>query len=151
MDRSPLPPGFCRELGEIGNPRVAGLRRCDPEQQFRPKPMSASPGNLFNLNGANYDRSQLPPEGQQLLGLLTEAQNELTRLENRKALLQAAQQQLIRQLKPLLPPPIPSQPDGAVGILGHTSKEIPTTPVEKPEEEPAPFPDNIPADIRAKH
>ena len=112
--------------------------------------MSTIPGNLFTLNGANYDSSQLPPEGQQLLGLLTEAQNELTRLENRKALLQAAQQQLISQLKPLLPPPIPSQPAGAVGILGRASKEIPTTPVEMPEEEPAPFPDNIPEEIRAK-
>ena len=112
--------------------------------------MSATPENLFTLNGANYDGNQLPPEGQQLLGLLTEAQNELTRLEKRKALLQAAQQQLISQLKSLLPPPIPSQPAGAVGILGRASKEIPTTPVEKPEEEPAPFPDNIPEEIRAK-
>ena len=112
--------------------------------------MSATPENLFTLNGANYDGNQLPPEGQQLLGLLTEAQNELTRLEKRKALLQAAQQQLISQLKSLLPPPIPSQPAGAVGILGRASKEIPNTPVEKPEEEPAPFPDNIPEEIRAK-
>ena len=112
--------------------------------------MSATPGQLFTLNGANYDGSQLPPEGQQVLTLLTEAQNELARLETRKALLQAAQQQLINQLKPLLPPPIPSQPAGAVGILGRASKEIPTTPVEKPEEEPAPFPDNIPEEIRAK-
>ena len=112
--------------------------------------MSATPGQLFTLNGANYDGNQLPPEGQQLLALLTEAQNELARLETRKALLQAAQQQLISQLKPMLPPPIPSQPAGAVGILGRASKEIPTTPVEKPEEEPAPFPENIPEEIRAK-
>lgn len=112
--------------------------------------MSATPGQLFTLNGANYDGSQLPPEGQQLLALLTEAQTELARLETRKALLQAAQQQLINQLKPLLPPPIPSQPAGAVGILGHASDQIPTTPVEKPELEPAPFPDTIPEEIRAK-
>lgn len=112
--------------------------------------MSATPGNLFTLNGANYDGNQLPPEGQQLLALLTEAQNELTRIETRKALLQAAQQQLISQLKPLLPPPIPSQPAGAVGILGRASEEIPTTPVEKPEEEPAPFPEDIPEAIRVK-
>ena len=112
--------------------------------------MSATPGNLFGLNGANYDANQLSPEGQQLLILLNDAQNELARLETRKALLQAAQQQLIGQLKPLLPPPISNQPDGASGILGKASKEIPSTPAQKPEEEPAPFPDNIPEEIRAK-
>ena len=51
-------------------------------------------------------QQQLPPEGQRILSLLSEAQNELTRLESRKALLQAAQKQLIGQLKPLLPPPV---------------------------------------------
>ena len=106
-------------------------------------------GHIFNLNGANYDGNQLPPEGQKVLALLNEAQAELARLETRKALVQAAQQQLINQLKPLLPPPIPSQPAGAMGILGHASDQIPTTPVEKPDEEPAPFPDNIPEAIRA--
>jgi hypothetical protein len=111
--------------------------------------MSATPAQQFTLNGANYDGSQLPPEGQRVLALLNEAQAELSRLETRKALLQAAQQQLINQLKPLLPAPIPSQPAGAVGILGHASDQIPTTPVQKPAEEPAPFPDNIPDEIRA--
>ena len=106
--------------------------------------MSAAPGNVFNLNGVAYDGSKLPPEGHQLLGLLNEAQNELSRLENRKVLLQAAQIQLIRQLTPLLPPPIPTQQAGASGIQGHASQDIPTTPVEKPENEPAPFPDNHP-------
>ena len=114
-----------------------------------PTPMSATPAQQFTLNGANYDGSQLPPEGQRVLALLNEAQAELSRLETRKALLQAAQQQLINQLKPLLPAPIPSQPAGAVGILGHASDQIPTTPVQKPAEEPAPFPDNIPDEIRA--
>lgn len=106
--------------------------------------MSATPGNVFNLNGVAYDGSQMTPEGHQLLGLLTEAQSELTRLENRKVLLQAAQQQLLRQLTPLLPPPITNQPDGTSVIQGRASKEIPTTPVDKPSEEPAPFPDNHP-------
>ena len=113
--------------------------------------MSATPGNVFNLNGVAYDGSQMLPEGHPILGLLTEAQNELTRLENRKVLLQAAQQQLIRQLKPLLPSPIPNQPDGASGILGRASQEIPTTPVDKPEVEPAPFPENIPKELRGNH
>ena len=111
--------------------------------------MSATPAQLFTLNGTNYDGNQLPPEGQRVLALLNEAQTELARLETRKALLQAAQQQLINQLKPLLPAPIPSQPAGAVGILGHASDQIPTTPVEKPAEEPAPFPEEIPEEIRA--
>lgn len=106
--------------------------------------MSATPGNVFNLNGVAYDGSQLTPEGHRLLGLLTEAQSELTRLENRKVLFQAAQLQLIRQLTPLLPPPLPTQQAGTSGIQGRASEEIPTTPVEKPEEEPAPFPENSP-------
>ena len=105
---------------------------------------------VFNLNGANYYISQLSPEGQQIIELITEAQDELRRLENQKALLQVAQQQLIKQLKPLLANPIDSQPYGANGTLGCASDQIPTTPVEKPEEEPAPFPDNIPDEIRAK-
>ena len=112
--------------------------------------MSATPGNLFTLNGANYDGNQLPEEGQQLLSHLNNAQIELARLETKKALLNAAQQQLISQLKPLLPPPISNQPDGAAGILGQASKEIPTTPVAKPEQEPAPFPEDIPAGMKAK-
>ena len=106
--------------------------------------MSATPGNLFTLNGAQYDGSQLPPEGQRLLGLITEAQSELARLETRKSLLQAAQQQLIAQLKPLLPAP------SHTGILGQASDVIPTTPAQKPEQEPSPLPDNLPAAVRAK-
>ena len=106
--------------------------------------MSATPGNVFNPNGVAYDGSQLTPEGPQLLGLLTEAQTELTRLENRKVLLQAAQIQLVRQLTQLLPQPISTQQAGTEGIMGRASQEIPTTPVEKPEEEPAPFPNNHP-------
>ena len=112
--------------------------------------MSTTPDNLFTLNGENYDGNQLPPEGQQLLSLLNDAQKELARLETQRELLKAAQQQLISNLKPLLLPPISSQPDGASGILGEASKEIPTTPVEKPEQEPSPFPNNIPKEIRAK-
>lgn len=108
--------------------------------------MSTTPGNLFTLNGAQYDGSQLPPEGQRLLGLITEAQSELARLETRKSLLQAAQQQLIAQLKPLLPAPTPSH----TGILGQASDVIPTTPAQKPEQEPSPLPDNLPAAVRAK-
>jgi hypothetical protein len=111
--------------------------------------MSATPSHVFNLNGANYDSNQLPPEGQQLMALLREAQAELNQLEIRKALLQAAQQQLIGKLKPLLPAPIPTQPDGAVGILGHCSDQIPTTPAERPSEEPAPFPSSVPEHISA--
>ena len=61
-----------------------------------------------------------------------------------QSVLQAAQLQLIRQLTPLLPPSIPTPLAGASGIQGHASQDIPTTPVEKPENEPAPFPDNHP-------
>jgi len=112
--------------------------------------MVTEPSQVFNLNGANYDSSKLSTEGQQILKLLTEAQNELLRLENHKALIEAGQQQLIQQLKPLLTDPVNSKPAGTSGILGCASDQIPTTPVEKPEEEPAPFPINIPEEIRAK-
>ena len=112
--------------------------------------MATETSQVFQLNGSNYDSSKLSPEGQQVLGLLTEAQNELSRLENRKALFQAAQQQLINQLKPLLPAPIASQPTDDAEVLGCASDQIPTTPAEKPQEKPAPFPNNIPEEIRAK-
>jgi len=112
--------------------------------------MTATPSQRFTLNGADYDSSQLSPEGQRLLNLITEAQSEMGRLDTQKTLLQMAQQQLINQLKPLLPPPIPSQPAGAVGVLGHASDRIPTTPVDKPEQEPAPFPETIPEAIRGR-
>lgn len=105
---------------------------------------------MFTINGTSFDSSKLSPEGQQLLALLVEAQNELVRLETRKSLLQLAQQQLILQLKPLLPVSEVSQPGVGTGILGNASKEIPTTPVEKPNSEPAVFPDTIPDEIRAK-
>ena len=112
--------------------------------------MSTPSGHVFTINGTNFDSSQLSPEGQQLLALLTESQNELVRLETRKALLQAAQQQLITQLKPLLPVSEVSQPNTGLGVLGTASTEIPTTPVEKPNSEPAVFPDSISDEIRAK-
>jgi len=113
--------------------------------------MPTTQGNLFTLNGAQYDGNHLPKEGKHLLGLITEAQNELIRLETRKALLQAAQQQLINQLKPLMPSPIHSQPPDTVGIIGSASMEIPTTPVEKPDKHPASLPDNLPEAIKSKH
>lgn len=103
---------------------------------------------MFNLNGKNYDRNQLSEEGKQILQLLTEAQNEVKRIETQKSLLQAAQQELINRLKPLLPDPIYATPKSAAGIRGEASNEIPTTPTEKPEEEPAPFTDNIPEHFR---
>ena len=111
--------------------------------------MSSPSGHVFNLNGIDYDSTQLSSEGKQVFALLQEAQSELNQLDVRKALLQAAQQQLIGKLKPLLPAPIPSQPDGAVGILGHGSDQIPTTTVERPSEEPASFPSSIPEQISA--
>lgn len=109
--------------------------------------MSASPSQPFNLNGVTYDASQLPPAGQHLFQLIQEAQAELTRLETRKALLQAAQQQLISQLKPLLPATAPG--DTGMVILGQASETIPTTPSLKPDHQPSPLPDSLPAAIRA--
>lgn len=110
--------------------------------------MSANTSTTFNFNGAEYDSNQLSPQGRQLLTLIHEAQNELVRLETRKDLINAAQKQLVSQLKPLLPQPIPSQPAGTLGVQGRASAEIPTTPVEEPKEEPVPLPDNLPAAIK---
>ena len=108
--------------------------------------MSATPGTIITINNVSYDTNQLPPQAQPLVQLLLDTQSELQRLEHRKAITQLAQQQLLVQLTPLLPPQQP-QPTGPV-ILGQASATIPTTPVEKPAEEPAPFPENIPPEIR---
>ena len=112
--------------------------------------MNSPNSNLFSINDAQYDATQLPPEGQRLYKLLGDAQNELTRLETQKALLQAAQQELINQLKPLLPKTQQTIGTESNGVQGHASKQIPTTPAIKPEGEPAAFPQNIPNAIRRK-
>lgn len=112
--------------------------------------MSTIQDNLFTLNGAQYDSNHLPTDGKQIYGLLNEAQNEMKKLETRKALLIAAQQHLINQLKPLLPAPIVSQTQDAGITMGRTSTEIPTSPTEKPVKEPVPLPDNLPEMIKSK-
>lgn len=112
--------------------------------------MNTHAGNQFTLNNVVYDGDQLPPDGQQLLALLAEAEKELVRLETRQTLLKLAQQQLIAQLKPLLPVSVDSESYAPVVILGQPSKEIPITLVNKPDVEPASFPENIPDEIRAK-
>ena len=109
----------------------------------RQQTMSSSTSPQFTINGTNYDGKLLAPEGQQLLALLNEAQNELTRLETQKALLKSAQQQLITQLKPFLPAPTSNKTQNTAKILGMASDEIPTTPVRQPESEPAELPNNI--------
>ena len=112
--------------------------------------MQDEPNTLFTLNGAQYDITQLPAEGQKLVALLKEAQNELGRLEIRRELLQASQQQLINLLKPLLPEPNQGTNPQTVRVLGEASTTIPTTPVIPPDEQPAPFPENLPEAFRAK-
>ena len=79
-----------------------------------------------------------------LLNLINEAQSELARLETQKVLLNSAQQQLIQQLKPLLPPPVETQAlVGTQDVLGKASDKIPTTSVIEPEQKPSPLPDII--------
>ena len=112
--------------------------------------MSSTANQLLTINGAHYDVSQLPPEGQKLLSLLTEAQSELTRLETRRELLQASQQQLLSLIKPLLPAPLPNPNETAATVLGKASETIPTTPVTEPDEQPAPFPENLPDAFQAR-
>ena len=119
--------------------------------------MSTASSHMFTLNDHTYDSSQLSPEGQQVLELLTAAQSELAKLETHQALLMAAKQQLINQLKQLLPPPVPNQigsvgggGGGAVNNVGQASDEVPNTSTQKPTSRPEPLPENLPEDIRAK-
>ena len=108
------------------------------------------PGQIFRLNNIEYNTNHLNEEAKRLLTLINESQKELNRVETQKTLLEAARQQLIDQLKPLLPDPGMMQQTGASGILGQASDRIPTTNVEKPNQEPSSFPENIPSTIVAK-
>ncbi|MBM5809016.1 MAG: hypothetical protein FJ051_04225, partial [Cyanobacteria bacterium M_surface_9_m1_291] len=62
----------------------------------------------FRLNGVDYDTASLSAEGQRLVALLNQAHAEQTRLQGQLVLMQAAQQQLLEQLKPLLAAPAPA-------------------------------------------
>ena len=107
--------------------------------------------NLITVNGNHYDADQFSPEGQRLVRLITEAQSEMARLETKQMLLNAAQQQLVQQLKPLLPQMVSDKASsGNVEILGEASDQIPTTSVEKPDKEPSPLPDAMPDSVRSK-
>lgn len=112
--------------------------------------MSGTLDRTFNLNGKIYDGNQLSQEGQQLFALLKEAQNEIVRLDIQKALLQASQQHLISQLKPILPEPVSNENKFNQEIISEASETIPTTTSAQPEEKLAPFPNHIPTTIIAK-
>ena len=112
--------------------------------------MQTEQNNVFTLNGTTYDITKLPPEGQKLVGLLKAAQDELSSLDIRRELLQSSQQHLLSLLKPLLISSTTATGTGAVKILGKASDTIPTTPVTPPDEQPAPFPENLPEAFRAK-
>ena len=114
-------------------------------KQFK---MSDSSENIFSLNGEKYNISELPPEANQLLSLINEAQNEMSRIETRKALLSLAQQQLIEQLKPLLPKRLPQSKSQNLGIIGNASQEIPTTTTKKPNGYIQSFPEETPKEFR---
>ena len=104
--------------------------------------------NIFNFNGRDYDKTKLPQEGQDLLDLIHEAQQEISRIDRQRSLIQAGKQHLITQLKPLLNN---AQVDisTTTDVIGDASREIPTTSVKEPDEEPAPFPENLPSQIKA--
>ena len=112
--------------------------------------MQTEQNNVFTLNGTTYDITKLPPEGQKLVGLLKAAQDELSRLDIRRELLQSSQQHLLSLLKPLLVSSTTATGTGAVKILGKASDTIPTTSVTPPDEQPAPLPENLPEAFRAK-
>ncbi len=104
----------------------------------------------ITINGSHYEVSQLSQEGKKLVALLTEAQNELERLDVRRELLQASQQHLLSLLKPLLPAPIQPTANQGSKVLGKASDVIPTTPVTPPDTNPAPFPKNLPEAFKAQ-
>ena len=110
--------------------------------------MSESSENVFSLNGEKYNINDLGPEAKQLLNLINEAQSEMSQIETKKALLSLAQQQLIGQLKPLLPKKSINTNSQNLGIIGNATLEIPTTPATKPESQITPIPEDTPAEIR---
>lgn len=112
--------------------------------------MNSPSSQVFNINGINYDCTELPLRGQKLLILLAEAQAELVKLETHQELLKIAQQQLIAELKPLLPTASITQEKVGPTILGETSKNIPSTASFKPDDNPAPLPDNVPDQFKKK-
>lgn len=109
--------------------------------------MQTDSPSSFDLNGSVYDTNKLTPEGKRLIALITEAQTEMGRIDTKKTLMQAAQQQLITQLKPLLPEPETVKHE-TIQILGQASSEIPTTSVNQPNQNPEPLPKNTPASIK---
>ena len=111
--------------------------------------MPNNTSQTFTLNNVSYDSSQLSKEGQNIFQLLREAQNELVKLETQKALLQAAQQQLINELKPFLAEIKKNQPT-TPSVLGEASSEIPETDAIKPEKEPLSMPENLPQTIKKR-
>lgn len=111
--------------------------------------MSKQNANIFTLNNCEYDLEKLCQDGKYIIGLINSCQAELEQIETKKLLMQAAQQQLINQLKPLLKGAEANSFTGQLGIIGNASVEIPSTDAKKPTEHPAPFPENIPDEIRA--
>ena len=112
--------------------------------------MQNEQNNLFTLNGTTYDITQLPPEGQKLVGLLKAAQDELNRLDIRRELFQSSQQHLLSLLKPILVHATTPTDTGAAKVFGKASPNIPPTPVTPPDGQPAPFPENLPETFRAR-
>lgn len=112
--------------------------------------MQADQNRIITINGNHYDVSTLSTEGQKLVALLNEAQNEVQRLDIRRELLQASQQQLLSLLKPLLPAPHQPSPDSKSKAYGNASNSIPTTPITPADDQPAPFPENLPEAFRAQ-
>lgn len=110
--------------------------------------MSESSENFFSLNGENYNTNELSAEANHLLSLINEAQNEINQIETKKVLMSLAQQQLIGQLKPLLPKRAQNSRSQNLGIIGNASIEIPTTPARKPESQIPTFPEDTPKEIR---
>ena len=110
--------------------------------------MELNKNSIFTINENKYEANKLTPEGQRLLSLIDQTQSEIKRLDIQKTLMQSAQQNLIDQLKRILPPPLQDQNKPPI-ILGEASNEIPSTGAIKPEQQPDPFPTDIPESLKS--
>ena len=100
----------------------------------------------FNFNDSTYYSKDLSDEGKRVLIMIQECQKEIAKLETKNAILQAANQKFIEQLKTYLPEPI-TQKTGQFGVTGTASNDIPTTSAYVPDIKPASMPKNIPREI----
>lgn len=89
----------------------------------------------------------MSPDVLDLILLLEDSQAQLKRIEYKIDLIHVARQQLIADLKLLLPKPILLQPDGANEVFGRASKAIVSTSITNTKQQFYLDPSIIPSEI----